>query len=131
MHTDTRKARRLGVTLPVEQVEIDHFLILDSTRQFDVLRQLRTDAAHLSGGSMSAFTAAYISVVLVAIPLMASSIVNSWPVGGSIGLGAFILIAGLVLARSSVLYQRDLARSATRLAFFEEALSRASRSGAR
>ena len=106
----------------MEQAEIKHFLVLSQAQQFEVLRKLRTDAAHLGGASLSAFTAVYISVVLVAFPLLASPIVELWPGPGSTGLGLFILLAGMVLAISLVRHQHDLARSATRLAFFEDAL---------
>jgi hypothetical protein len=126
MYTYTRKARRLGLTSPVELEEINRFLDLSPAQRFEVLRQLRTDVAHLGGGSLSAFIAVYISVVLVAIPLLASSIIEDFPVGGSIGIGLFILVAGLVVTRSFILHQRDLARSSARLTFFEDALSNSS-----
>ncbi|MBG6181873.1 hypothetical protein [Arthrobacter sp. CAN_A1] len=122
MYTYTRKARRLGLTPPVELEEIDRFLDLDLVQRFEVLRQLRTNAAHLGGGSLGVFIAVYISVVLVAIPLLAASIIEDFPVAGSMGLGLFVLVAGIVVTRSFILHQRDLARSSTRLAFFEEAL---------
>lgn len=126
MHSFTRSSRRSRTHPPVEQAEIEAFLGLSPAQQFEDLRELRMSAAHLGGGSLSAFSAIYISIVVGALPLISSA----WPDGfGSpavpFALGAFILGGGFTVALAFVRYQQEMARAATRLAFYEDALNHA------
>jgi len=49
---------------------------LSEEQKFEDLRLLRTRAAHLSGGSMAAFTALYVSIIFFAVPLILSAMVE-------------------------------------------------------
>ncbi|MBT2534500.1 hypothetical protein J7E83_20690 [Arthrobacter sp. ISL-48] len=59
MHSFTRRGVRSRRFPEVTRQEIETFLALDEEKQFEDLRSLRTRAAHLSGGSLGAFTALY------------------------------------------------------------------------
>lgn len=111
----------------VERSDVDLFLSLSETQQFEDLRDLRTRAAHLGGGSLAAFTALYVSIVLAVLPLFLGSIIDeSGPFASAAPYitGAAVLILGLWIAYSFVLEQRDMARASARLAFYDEALQR-------
>lgn len=107
----------------VQPSDVAAFLALDPKLQFEELRELRRDAAHLGGGSFSALVAVYVSAALVAYPLIVSGAyqladVNIQPLIVGLGVAAI----GLVLALNFALTQNNLARSAARLAFYEKAL---------
>lgn len=107
----------------VRPSEVAAFLELDPQPQFEELSQLRRDAAHLGGGSFGALVAVYIGAALVAYPLIISGFYQmvDLPIHPLvIGLG--VAGIGLVLALSFAVTQNNLGRSATRLAFYEEAL---------
>lgn len=117
---------------PVEQAEIGAFLALSPRQQFEDLRELRMSAAHLGGGSLSAFSAIYISIVVGALPLIGSA----WPNGSGwfgvpLALAAVILGGGFAVAIALVRHQHEMARAATRLAFYEDELNRLRTSEAR
>lgn len=70
MHSFTRRGLRSHRFPEVTRQDIAAFLALDENKQFEDLRTLRTRAAHLSGGSLGAYTALYVGVILVALPLL-------------------------------------------------------------
>lgn len=105
--------------------EVRRFLTLNDEQQFEDLLLLRTRAAHFGAGSLAAFTALYISVILFAVPL----IIESLP-GETLGIPPALiptvgtLAAGIWIAFAFVQEQHNMARAAARLAFYEEALDR-------
>lgn len=111
----------------VQQSDLDLFFSLSKTQQFEDLRELRTRVAHLGGGSLAAFTALYLSIVLVVLPMLLGSIIDgSGPYGVAapyITVAATLLL-GMWIAYSFMLEQRDLARASARLAFYDDALRR-------
>jgi len=123
MHSFTRRGLRSHRFPEVTRQDIAAFLALDENKQFEDLRTLRTRAAHLSGGSLGAYTALYVGVILVALPLLGPA-TASWvgPFASSLCIALIILLAGCWIAYSFIQDQHDMARAATRLAFYEEAL---------
>lgn len=107
----------------VQPADVAAFLELDPQLQFEELRELRRDAAHLGGGSFGALAAVFVSAALVAYPLIVSGL---YQVGVSSSqpliLGIGVAVLGAVVATSFALTQNNLGRSAARLAFYEEAL---------
>jgi 4-hydroxybenzoate polyprenyltransferase len=123
MHSFTRRGLRARRFPEVTRPDIAAFLALDENKQFEDMRNLRTRAAHLSGGSLGAYTALYVGVILVAFPLLGQA-TASWvgPFASSLSIALIVLLAGCWIAYSYIHDQHDMARAATRLAFYEEAL---------
>ncbi|MHC6231977.1 hypothetical protein ACX5I6_20810 [Arthrobacter sp. MMS24-T111] len=123
MHSFTRRGLRSRRFPEVTREDIDIFLALDENKQFEDLRELRTRAAHLGGGSLGAYTALYVSVTLAALPLLVQG-TASWvgPFTSALAIALVVLVAGFWIAYSFVHAQHEMARAATRLAFYEEAL---------
>lgn len=123
MHSFTRRGLRSRSFPEVTRQDITTFLALDENKQFEDLRTLRTRAAHLSGGSLSAYTALYVGVLLVAFPLLGQAIA-SWagPLASTLCIALIVLIGGCWIAYAYLHDQHDMARAATRLTFYEEAL---------
>ncbi|WP_156037199.1 hypothetical protein [Arthrobacter sp. UNC362MFTsu5.1] len=123
MHSFTRRGLRSRRFPEVTRQEIATFVALDEEKQFQDLRSLRTRAAHLSGGSLGAFTALYVGVILVAFPLLGQA-TASWagPFASPLSIALLVLFTGCSIAYSYVYDQHDMARAATRLAFYEQAL---------
>ena len=107
----------------VQPADVTAFLELEPQFQFEELRELRRDAAHLGGGSFGALAAVFVSAALVAYPLIVSGL---FQVGSASSqpllLGIGVALVGAVVATNFALTQNNLSRSATRLAFYEEAL---------
>jgi hypothetical protein len=121
----TKFERLCRLPAQVQESEIAAFLGLDPKLQFEKLRELRRDAAHLSGGSFGALIAIYTSAALVAYPLISSSFFQNSSIrfaDQSLVIGSGIACLVFLLAMNYALTQNRLARSATRLAFYEEAL---------
>lgn len=107
----------------VQSSEVAAFLELDPALQFEDLRELRRDAAHLSGGSFGALIAIYVGAAFVAYPLIVSGMAQTaGSPFGPIFAGMGVAGIGLILALNFALTQNNLGRSATRLAFYEQAL---------
>ena len=69
--------------------------------------------------------ALYFAAVVASLPLISALSLHDdkqWAAPASIALGVFMLMSGLYLTMQVVLSQRRYARSATRLAFYEDAL---------
>ncbi|MET4622826.1 hypothetical protein ABIE18_004305 [Arthrobacter sp. 2762] len=125
MHSFTRRGLRSRSFPEVTRAEIATFLTLSEDKQFEDLRSLRNRTAHLSGGSLGAFTALYIGVILVAFPLIGQA-TAPWagPLAPPLSIGLVVLVAGYWIAYSYVKEQRNMAHAATRLTFYEEALKK-------
>lgn len=123
MHSFTRRGLRSRRFPEVTRQEIATFLALNEDKQFEDLRSLRTRAAHLSGGSLGAFTAVYVGALLVAFPLLAHSTAG-WAVNfaSPLSIALIVLLSGSAIGYSYALDQHDMARAAARLAFYEQAL---------
>lgn len=125
MHSFSRRGMRSRRFPQVTREEVATFLALSADKQFEDLRSLRIRAAHLNGGSLGAFAALYVGVILVAFPLLGQA---TAPYVGllappmSLTVGLVILVGGCWIAYSYIHEQRDMAHAATRLAFYEEAL---------
>lgn len=126
MHSVTRKSRRARRFPAVEQPEIALFLSQDERQQFEDLRELRTKAAHLGGGSLAAFTAVYVSLIIVVLPILTTTILdNAGPYAAAAPYLTAVVIggAGLWIAIAFLHEQHDMARAAARLSFYTEALT--------
>lgn len=123
MHSFTRRGLRSRRFPEVTRQEIATFLALNEDKQFEDLRSLRTRAAHLSGGSLGAFTAVYVGALLVAVPLLGQSTAG-WAVNfaSPLSIALIVLLSGCSIGYSYARDQHDMARAATRLAFYEQAL---------
>lgn len=109
----------------VQEEDIEAFLELPKDQRFQVLRTLRHEASLLAGGGLGPMAALYFSALVAALPLMAVLSLQGdkqWAAPTSVALGTLIFIFGLYLTGQVILSQRRYARSATRLAFYEEAL---------
>lgn len=124
MHSFTRRGLRSRSFPEVTRQEINRFLGLSDDEQFEDLRLLRTRAAHLSGGSLSAFTALYISIIFFAVPLINASLPSDalW-FPPTLIPAVFALALGLGIAYGFIHEQHNMARAAARLAFYEDVLS--------
>jgi hypothetical protein len=123
MHSFTRRGLRSRRFPEVTRQEIATFIALDEDKQFEDLRGLRTRSAHLSGGSLGAYSALYVGVILVVFPLLGQALALwAGPFGSSLSIALTVFIAGSWISYSYVHDQHDMARAATRLAFYEEAL---------
>lgn len=109
----------------VEETDIEAFVVLPSDQRFQVLKTLRHEASLLAGGGLAPMAGIYLSTLAVSLPLIAlvsPRVDQTWAVPVSIVLGSVLLIFGLYFTAQVILGQRQNARSATRLAFHEEAL---------
>lgn len=114
----------------VQEDDIEAFLRLPEEQRFQVMRTLRHEAALLSGGGLGPMAGIYFAAVVASVPLMTALSVQGdkpWTFAASVAVGAFVLICGLYLTLQVVLTQRRYARSATRLAFYEDALRKTPR----
>jgi hypothetical protein len=119
----SRFERLLRLDPHVQPADVTVFLELDPQLQFEELRELRRDAAHLSGGSFGALAAVFVSAALVAYPLIVSGLYQAGVASNQpLILGIGVAILGAVVATNFVLTQNNLARSAARLAFYEQAM---------
>lgn len=114
----------------VQEGDIEAFLRLPEEQRFQVMRTLRHEASLLSGGGLGPMAGIYFAAVVASVPLLTALSVQGdkpWTLAASIAVGAFVLICGLYLTLQVVLTQRRYARSATRLAFYEDALRKTPR----
>lgn len=119
----SRFERLLRLDPHVQPADVTVFLELDPQLQFEELRELRRDAAHLGGGSFGALAALLVSATLVAYPLIVSGLYQAGAASSQpLILGVGVAILGAVAASNFVITQNNLARSAARLAFYEEAM---------
>jgi hypothetical protein len=119
----SRFERLLRLDPHVQPADVTVFLELDPQLQFEELRELRRDAAHLGGGSFGALAAVFVSAALVAYPLIVSGLYQAGVASNQpLILGIGVAILGAVVATNFVLTQNNLARSAARLAFYEQAM---------
>lgn len=112
----------------VRQEDIQAFLELTQDQRFEVLRTLRHEASLLAGGGLGPMAALYFAAVVASLPLVSALSLQDdkqWAAPTSIALGILMLITNLYLTLQVVLSQRRYARSATRLAFYEDALRHA------
>lgn len=127
MHSVTRKGRRARHFPAVEQAEIALFLGQDERQQFEDLRDLRTKAAHLGGGSLAAFTALYVSLIIVVLPILTATILDDtgpYAAEAPYITAAVIGGSGLWIAIAFLREQHNMARASARLTFYTEALQR-------
>lgn len=120
-----RSGRHFVEDVTVQQEDIEAFLELPHDQRFQVLRTLRHETSLLAGGGLGPMAALYFAAVVASLPLisaLSSQDDKQWAAPTSIALGTFVLISGLYLTFQVVLSQRRYARSATRLAFYEDAL---------
>lgn len=96
MHSFTRRGLRSRRFPEVTRQEVRRFLTLNDEQQFEDLLLLRTRAAHFGAGSLTAFTALYISIILFAVPLM----IESLP-GNELGIPPALIptVSALAVAR--------------------------------
>ncbi|WP_285251223.1 hypothetical protein [Pseudarthrobacter sp. fls2-241-R2A-168] len=141
MGTRTLSENHLVEDATVKEDDIEAFLRLPKEQRFQVLRTLRHEASLLAGGGLGPMAGIYFAAVVASLPLLTALSLQGdkqWTMAVSVAVGKLMLISGLYLTFQVVLTQRRYARSATRLAFYEEALqkmpdsnSRSSSRGAR
>jgi hypothetical protein len=130
----TRSGSHFAENATVQQEDIQAFLELTHDQRFKVLRTLRHEASLLAGGGLGPMAALYFAAVVASLPLISALSLQDdkqWAAPASIALGVFMLMSGLYLTVQVVLSQRRYARSATRLAFYEDALRHVSDRGER
>jgi hypothetical protein len=109
----------------VELQDVEEFLRHTPVERFEVLRTLRHEASLLSGGGLGPMAGLYFAALTVSLPLVALLTVQddkSSAVPLSLLIGSVLLIFGLYLTGQVISGQRKYAQSATRLAFYEEAV---------
>lgn len=125
MGTRTPSEHHLVEDISVQEDDIQAFLRLSEEQRFQVMRTLRHDASLLSGGGLGPMAGIYFATVVASLPLLTALSLQGdepWTLAVSVTVGAFMLISGLYLTLQVVFTQRRYARSATRLAFYEDAL---------
>jgi hypothetical protein len=125
MGTRTLSENHLVEDVTVQEDDIKAFLRLPEEQRFQVMRTLRHEASLLSGGGLGPMAGIYFAAVVASLPLLTALSLQGnkpWTLAVSIAVGALTLISGLYLTLQVILTQRRYARSATRLAFYEDAL---------
>ena len=134
MGTRTPSEHHLVEDVTVQEDDIQAFLRLPEEQRFQVMRTLRHETSLLSGGGLGPMAGIYFAAVVASLPLLTALSLQGdepWMLAVSITVGAFMLISGLYLTLQVVLTQRRYARSATRLAFYEDALRKMPRPDSR
>jgi len=109
----------------VQPEDIETFLRLPLEQRFQILRALRHEASLLAGGGLGPMAGLYFAAVVASLPLLLALALQDdkqWAAPVSIAAGAILLVSGLYLTGQVLFSQRKYARSATRLAFYEDAL---------
>lgn len=118
----------------IQEEDIKAFVDLPESERFQVLRTLRHEASLLAGGGLGPMAGIYFSALVASLPLLALLSLQGgqqWAALISIAIGAVLFMFGLYLTVQVILSQRRYARSATRLAFYEDALREVRQNGGR